>query len=1135
MKRFIMIFCLTSFFFSGVFSENWPGFEGLYHQSSSAKDIDLAGGNYSVKWDTRLPTKWTFDGYNSTGAFFSRNLTFYYGYLALVASTDDNAAASEHGAKDCHVTVLKASDGTPAHCIYTNQWWGTKWAGADALETAQGEQVVHWDPETGVLHLIVGGDHCSHRSYRVLDNIDDFDPSTGNAVKGIYAWQHMQQYDFIDSRGTFDGSPVIRSIVDALDGNPPLHYDEWDCGTIGENSHAANRSSYMDVQPGSPYLITTNSSGHNRASGTNIANKYTGRCANIVASDGNVQSNLVKDMQIAGLSDGTPVWKRYGAMLVKNDCIYYMGPWDPAGTDQLTVSGLRLVGLRYENSDNQSNDGYSGPGAAETANPVEAVFDYKFEAPATSTWQPFIESDTYNENKAWFVQGEGVWCAWKPAENSNFQLVRALPSGVQTFDLSTGADLKRQSNVSPYKHNIAYSSSGSGYVAYFVFPTDHAETNQSKWTLTSFDIGVGQEKWSYDLGQHFSSLPVVKAAGAFDHIRLAVAGKFAVISWIDNSQDYSTLKAVSIDLTAASAPSSRPAVFEYRLDASSTSSVSSSAYPQTRLSDIIAVDGKLYALVYEDDQYSETRFQRAGYVEAQRVIALGPDNETVIEGDISVSPDSGAGRLVCVCDASKTSAAGSEITSYEWDFSYDHLTFNVEASGIKKSAVFSGSGEYTVACRITTSDGTEKIAIEQVTVSESGAATRSAEFSALTNTAYGINSSYYPKKRVSGSYGAALGTDATSEHSRGYCSFQPVSLNSSYELQEARLNFTVSRINNAGVCTVHRLTSSETPPTDWAGISSLRGYDQDGNATSPISPLDQKLIDSEGSIYFDVTDAVKAWLGRGDYSAAESQKGFLLCIDDSNGEIVSGDFYSGETDNFQWDWSSTTLELLYTDPDASAAESLSDINPGASSGESCDVASGLNIFWAAEGSFSTVDIYYSTASSSGPWTLIASGEENNGEYEWQHPVSAATMWIKIEKYGDPGIAAVSAYSFSTTGASSIQKFIPGGNKNNKDKLGFTAGPVPQPEGWPYIDFYFTADGLVEYEMTVYSALGKKTASLPKKVSAGYGSRKIHAARINLSEEGFIKGPYFAVLKVTDPKKNVTEYGEIRILIGSIDY
>ncbi|MFH1642794.1 MAG: PKD domain-containing protein, partial [Nanoarchaeota archaeon] len=65
-------------------------------------------------------------------------------------------------------------------------------------------------------------------------------------------------------------------------------------------------------------------------------------------------------------------------------------------------------------------------------------------------------------------------------------------------------------------------------------------------------------------------------------------------------------------------------------------------------------------------------------------------------------------------DASGSSDSGSGISAYEWDFSYDGTTFNVEDAGATTSYPFSDDGTYTVAVRIT--DNAGNIGIDSVSV-----------------------------------------------------------------------------------------------------------------------------------------------------------------------------------------------------------------------------------------------------------------------------------------------------------------------------------------------------------------------------------------------------------------------------------
>jgi len=58
----------------------------------------------------------------------------------------------------------------------------------------------------------------------------------------------------------------------------------------------------------------------------------------------------------------------------------------------------------------------------------------------------------------------------------------------------------------------------------------------------------------------------------------------------------------------------------------------------------------------------------------------------------------------------------SKLVSYDWDFSYDGVTFNVEGTGLTPTTSYNMLGTYTVALRITDDDGFEDIAVTDLLV-----------------------------------------------------------------------------------------------------------------------------------------------------------------------------------------------------------------------------------------------------------------------------------------------------------------------------------------------------------------------------------------------------------------------------------
>ncbi len=997
----------------------WPGFEGLYHQNSSATGVNVGSG-CAVKWDARIVPGWdlgtnligggtvragTFNPDN--GCFYSRNLSAHYGYLGLVGTTYDTYTVAN--GKFCHAVFLDMNTGTVKNCISTNQWWGTKWNGADALETCTGEQVVAWDPDTAAFHMMVGGDQCSHRSYKPLANMAGFVFPT--PVTGVNAWESMSAYPgFVSSRGTClcgdpqASQPETRDKADAVSGNPPLSYDEWDAGTVGTASYPANRSSYMEVQPGSDYLTTSSASGHEISDGIQIANKYTGVCAHRVD-----QMNYVYDLAASPISaGGTPMFKRYGATIHQGNRIYMMGPWDTdaATTGTTTIKGMRLACIQYGNQDLQENDGYAGEGASETAVPTGLVFDYHFDSTGGSySW---IQADSRFINLPWLAEGDGVWVAWKPARDSNFQVVRATSGGSSAYDLSIGSGLVLASLAEtggyriPYNQDMAYSSTANR-LALYTKATDQADPVNDHFYLTVFDCATGAERWTYDLATHFTITKDTYLA-AIDFSRMTVAGNYAIVSWVDNSGTYATLKAVAIDIGANSAPSSAPAVFSYVMDGSSTAAVETATYGKTRVRDLVPLEGVVYALVHESNEAGGAAGVRNNYVAAQRVIAIASSTRSTMSFNWSVSPDSGAGKVVAVGDASgcSTTDAGG-ITSYEWDFDYDHITFNADAAGAVVNHTFSAVGSYTVALRLADATHSEiMVTTVEVTASSSGTLTYENGSGIEDTFAQKSTSTWRPATNVEFQiHGADLSNESCAILKFDVSGIPGGSTIDSAVMQVYTFNragsgtfsigtFPSDILTVSGACWDYRNIANNA----WSAVTPIASAGSFGTAAQP---------GSTGWVSFDVADAVQDWV---DGTATNNGLGIWAS------GTVDDRFHAVENSTDPALSPKVTINYSGSTP----AEEIYAVHPGSAAAESYPSTSNIAVNWGSEGPITTVDLYYSTTAGTGPWTSIASGESNDGSYSWNAAAlgGSATVWVRVTKGGDAAVNAVSAHSFAIT-------------------------------------------------------------------------------------------------------------------------
>ena len=136
--------------------------------AASSSSIDVPPATLSVAWSRRFNVLVLVNEariWGDPGTMHSRNLVALNGLLALAATVD--AAVPPNLA--C-VTVLDGADGHVVNCVKTNQRLGSYKNMLDATDTAMGEQIVGWDPDTGFLFLSIGGDQASRTAIDPMAN-----------------------------------------------------------------------------------------------------------------------------------------------------------------------------------------------------------------------------------------------------------------------------------------------------------------------------------------------------------------------------------------------------------------------------------------------------------------------------------------------------------------------------------------------------------------------------------------------------------------------------------------------------------------------------------------------------------------------------------------------------------------------------------------------------------------------------------------------------------------------------------------------------------------------------------------------------------------------------------------------------
>jgi hypothetical protein len=594
--------------------ESWPGYEGRLHQSSSSVDIPPAGLTvaWSRRFDVLVPVN---EGriWGDPGTMHSRNVVARNGTLALAATVDPAVPPN----LAC-VTILDAADGRVVNCLKTSQRLGSYKNMLDATDTAMGEQVLGWDPDTGILFLSVGGDQACRTAIDPLANLGTFAGQAQNAAAAYASLaanfpQVRSARRIVES----DSSDPGRTRADEYNpntGGHPMPPDQWDIGSM-YGSNDPNMCGFFDVQAGSEYLTVCKDLAHSGSGGIMLVNKRTG-----LAASADWNQSLNTDL-------GWTVFKMWNGALVNGDRAYYMGPYDPGvpgnsvGASSVQ-SGLRLGALQFANQNLHPLDGgYVGPGSDETAVKTARLFDYARASSGAGSWN---EADATYRNKAMLLDGDGVWAAWKPAQAAPVQIVRATPSVNQAWSLSVGAGMRGQ-DVWP---NVALADLGAQgkFLVYALFNARTAAGSPPNGpaTLTVFDAGAGTERWTFTLNTAAGTGPYATLRPHshelyFELARMVVAGSHAYVAWVDTQTGPNLLLQVAaFDLSAPSAPATAPTPLSVDLGiAVNSSSAAGVGNRESRVSDLIAVDGTLIALINESPD-----LLRNGHVHAQQVVAL---------------------------------------------------------------------------------------------------------------------------------------------------------------------------------------------------------------------------------------------------------------------------------------------------------------------------------------------------------------------------------------------------------------------------------------------------------------------------------------------------------------------------------
>ena len=656
--------------------ENWCGYEGgNLHHNASAVDIDLARlapGQGGVAWDLRFDHP--IDCRTTQPGFFgSRNLVMLDGHLAVVAANTIGAKGMEgfdrgKGKDDTYpyISVIRASDGRVVNCISTTIQTGPRRTQMrypisnfmEAYDTGIGITVLHWDPATRILFARNGGDNPTNNAYLPLANAGSYAGSGWQKGVGAYEDIFARFPKFQDADGNIRGDKEIPG-----DARRVLDGDQWDYGTLkGKFNNQPNSTAFFEVDNSSGLMGAAIAPAHTQAWGFFLADKFTGQYARRYTKE---------------YAPGKVLFAKWGGLRVGYGHVFFAGPCDDTAGDGFNSSlfkneapdqGLRLAAWKVAWEDKQDNGGYDGPGKAESAI-LTPAWEHEFHSPhkpaSCEDAESYLELDAFHRNKTWLIDGEAVWAAWKKSKADPVEVIRADAAEAKTFALPLGQGQRGQDL---WAHMSLARVGDARYVVYFGGNALYRKyEGDGKWPAAAEKpLGPAflcvlnpatSKSWGCVLntpeavGPH-PTLPANEAEGYFDRTHMVVAGRHAIVGWVEASplppgevgrrpgeglaarepppappgrpppkgEELMTasppsncvLHLLSFDVAAAEPP--KPA--EFTLDLG----IPKAGHSRTCLFDLIAADGRLYALITESDTLDSGHHTWT----AQRVIAIGP-------------------------------------------------------------------------------------------------------------------------------------------------------------------------------------------------------------------------------------------------------------------------------------------------------------------------------------------------------------------------------------------------------------------------------------------------------------------------------------------------------------------------------
>ena len=401
--------------------------------------------------------------------------------------------------------------------------------------------------------------------------------------------------------------------------NGNLQDTDWKAAGMAGDYY--NSSSFMRLDPKGGLIGLTNGGGfgHGAALRALLYSKHNGLKAVREAP----ATEVINSPAYGNRPNALKPFANRGVILYDNKA-YMIGPGDDSNGDGTFVGqksgnpsahdqGLYIWSYDYSMDDRRGNDGAEGPATMDTAD-LNLKWTHRFTSSGGGTDPSWLEYDGTKRPKAWLVDNGTVWMAWKPSIAGGVQLIRANGAGADTWDLDVA---KGNRGVEIWGKLSLAETGGKKYLTYFAGRGGRRSgTNYTPASgpaaLAVFDAEDESRAWTFDLDDAPGLRPN-RFWTQIDRSHMVVAGRWAYVGWVDNSNGNSKLRLWAFDVTK---DSPAPVKKEFDLGFSADDNGDSN------LSDLIAVNGRLYALVYQADRMMlDSNDPRMDW-SAQHVVAL---------------------------------------------------------------------------------------------------------------------------------------------------------------------------------------------------------------------------------------------------------------------------------------------------------------------------------------------------------------------------------------------------------------------------------------------------------------------------------------------------------------------------------